>query len=252
MTAPRSFRSMGTDSTNTELRSPVVGDHEAMVALNNEFSAETSVLSASAMRALIDAAFFVSVAGSMEGFRIALDQAAAYDNPNFNWFRDKLHRFIYVDRVVVAKNARGLGVAGKMYRALTVAAKAAGHTVLCCEVNIAPPNPISDRFHEKFGFSEIGQARLPDRGKTVRYLMLPLHACLARSAHTHSLLRCGNARIGRDFHAGANAPFAARSPTCNLFKVYIGAQVGTGGEDPATPRCAARAWHCARSEGRPS
>jgi uncharacterized protein len=58
-----------------------------MVALNNEFSAETSVLTASALQAQIDAAFFVSVAGSMEGFCIALDQDAAYDNPNFNWFR---------------------------------------------------------------------------------------------------------------------------------------------------------------------
>jgi predicted GNAT superfamily acetyltransferase len=85
---------MGTDWTSTELPSPVVGDHEAIVALNNEFSAETSVLNASAMRARIDAAFFVSVAGSMDGFCIALDQAAAYDNPNFNWFRDKLQRFI--------------------------------------------------------------------------------------------------------------------------------------------------------------
>jgi uncharacterized protein len=59
-----------------------------------------------------------------------------------------------------------------MYQALKVAARAAGHTALCCEVNIAPPNPISDRFHERFGFSEIGRALLPDRGKTVRYLML--------------------------------------------------------------------------------
>jgi predicted GNAT superfamily acetyltransferase len=59
-----------------------------------------------------------------------------------------------------------------MCQALKVAAKAAGHTLLCFEVNIAPPNPISDRFHERFGFSEIGRALLPDRGKTVGYLIL--------------------------------------------------------------------------------
>lgn len=155
-----------------ELRSPQVGDHEAMVALNNEFWAETSVLTVAAMQALIDAAFFVRVAGSMEAFCVALDQDAGYDNPNFNWFRDRFRRFVYVDRVVVAKQAQGLGIAREMYRALRVAARAAGHPVLCCEVNIAPSNPASDRFHEKLGFSEIGQAVLPDRGKTVRYLML--------------------------------------------------------------------------------
>jgi uncharacterized protein len=153
-----------------ELRSPA--STRAMVALNNEFSAETSVLTAAAMQALIDAAFFVGISGKIDAFCIALDQDAAYNNPNFNWFRGKLQRFVYVDRVVVAKTAQGLGVAREMYQALRVAARAAGHTVLCCEVNISPPNPSSDRFHEKFGFSGIGQARLPDRGKTVRYLML--------------------------------------------------------------------------------
>ena len=154
------------------LRSPRAGDQETMVALNNEFSAETSVLTAAAMQLLIDAAFFVSIAGHMEAFCIALDQDATYDNPNFNWFRDRLQRFVYVDRVVVAKKAQDFGVAREMCQALKVAAKAAGHTLLCFEVNIAPPNPISDRFHERFGFSEIGRALLPDRGKTVGYLIL--------------------------------------------------------------------------------
>ena len=45
--------------------------------------------------------------------------------------------------------------------------------ILCCEVNIDPPNPVSDAFHAFFGFVEVGWAFLPDRGKSVRYLELP-------------------------------------------------------------------------------
>jgi predicted GNAT superfamily acetyltransferase len=63
------------------------------------------------------------------------------------------------------KKARGLAVAGKIHQALTVAAKAAGHTVLCCEVNIAAPDPVSDLFHEKFSCSEIGRSLFPTVGR---------------------------------------------------------------------------------------
>ena len=43
-----------------------------------------------------------------------------------------------------------------------------------CEVNCDPPNPVSDAFHAALGFREIGRARIVERSKTVRYLILPL------------------------------------------------------------------------------
>jgi predicted GNAT superfamily acetyltransferase len=49
-----------------------------------------------------------------------------------------------------------------------------GHTVLCCEINVDPPNVASDRFHGAFGFEEVGQAFLAERAKTVRYLSLSI------------------------------------------------------------------------------
>jgi predicted GNAT superfamily acetyltransferase len=45
-----------------------------------------------------------------------------------------------------------------------------GQALLCCEVNIEPPNPGSDRFHAALGFVEAGHATLSDRAKSVRYL----------------------------------------------------------------------------------
>jgi predicted GNAT superfamily acetyltransferase len=76
--------------------------------------------------------------------------------------------FLYVDRVVVAAEARGLGHARRLYDDL--AATAAGRP-LCCEINLVPPNPASLAFHERLGFAACGEADDPRNGKRVRYLV---------------------------------------------------------------------------------
>jgi hypothetical protein len=48
-------------------------------------------------------------------------------------------------------------------------ARAAGHERVVCEINFDPPNPGSDAFHAKLGFSEIGRATLANC-KSLRYL----------------------------------------------------------------------------------
>jgi predicted GNAT superfamily acetyltransferase len=156
------------------LRSPSGAEQVAMLALNNKFAVETSFLCLASMQELVALSFYTRIAGKTEAFCIALDQDAQYDNVNFNWFRQRYRRFVYIDRVVVAAQARGQGIARKMYSDLKMAAKNADHTVLCCEVNIDPPNVASDRFHEGFGFEEVGQAFLAKRAKTVRYLSLSI------------------------------------------------------------------------------
>ena len=49
-------------------------------------------------------------------------------------------------------------------------ARAARHDRVVCEVNLVPPNPGSDAFHDRMGFAEVGRATLGGAGKTVRYL----------------------------------------------------------------------------------
>jgi len=39
-----------------------------------------------------------------------------------------------------------------------------------CEVNLDPPNPVSDAFHATLGFAEVGHQALQGTSKTVRYL----------------------------------------------------------------------------------
>jgi predicted GNAT superfamily acetyltransferase len=142
----------------------------AVLELNNEHAKETSWLEVERLAALVGMAFYArGIGGGAKAFLIALDQDAAYDNPNFAWFKAQRESFVYIDRVVVAKSARGLGFAKRLYGDLFEAARQAGHVRVVCEVNSDPPNPASDAFHAAMGFEAIGQASIHGGIKTVRY-----------------------------------------------------------------------------------
>ena len=141
----------------------------AILALNNAHARELSWLEPERLDHLVGQAFLVLRAGEADAFLMTFDQSADYDSENFLWFRARYPRFVYVDRVVVADRARGRGLARRLYEALFDKARAAGHTLVTCEVNADPPNPASDAFHAALGFAEVGQAALKGGEKTVRY-----------------------------------------------------------------------------------
>jgi len=90
-------------------------------------------------------------------------------SPNFMWFKASRESFVYIDRIVVSISARDKGIARVLYEDLLAAAKRAGHSRVVCEVNIKPPNPVSEAFHVGMGFEEVGQATIHNGTKTVRY-----------------------------------------------------------------------------------
>lgn len=142
----------------------------AILALNNMFAVELSLLDRDRLEMLLREAFYARCLGGAEGFLIAFDPNAAYDSPNFGWFRDRYERFVYVDRLAVAPHRRGGGLARRLYADLLRHAAAAGHDRVGCEVNAEPPNPASDALHAALGFTLVGAASLAGSGKTVRYL----------------------------------------------------------------------------------
>ena len=143
-----------------------------MLELNNAHAPHVTVVDAVELQSLIDQAFHVGVRDEgRDAFVIALDQDADYGSPNFQWFKERLPHFLYVDRIVVSTGARGKGVGRELYEDLFKIGIATGHSVLACEVNVDPPNPISDRFHAALGFEEIGRAPDPRWSKIVRYLV---------------------------------------------------------------------------------
>lgn len=135
-------------------------------ALNEAHAVELSSLTPQRLQALIAAAWLAMADDDGGALLIAFDQDSAYDGLNFQWFKARLGRFVYVDRVVVADSRRGEGLARRMYEKVI---SASGDRPVVCEVNYDPPNPASEAFHARLGFAEVG--RILRDGKGVRYLM---------------------------------------------------------------------------------
>ena len=158
-------------ATDTDACRPIL---TALLTLNNAHEVELSRLDGDRLLRLVDQAFIARRIGLVEAFIISFDQDADYDGVNFQWFRDRYERFVYVDRVVVAPEARGRGHARRLYADLFHHARRAGRDRIVCEVNSSPPNPVSDAFHASLGFEEVGLASIHGGAKTVRYLSLEL------------------------------------------------------------------------------
>jgi predicted GNAT superfamily acetyltransferase len=146
----------------------------AVLALNNAHAKELSWFAPERLQYLVGHASLARRIGVLDAFLLAFDQDAPYDSPNFLWFRERVPRFVYVDRVVVATSARGRGLARTLYRDLFEQAAKAGHERVVCEVNSRPPNPQSDAFHAALRFAEVGYASIHGGAKDVRYLLRAL------------------------------------------------------------------------------
>jgi uncharacterized protein len=165
---------MTATSPSPPLITPLHAATEALLALNNDDAFQLSTLSLAEFDQLVHESFYSATTAASDALLIAFDQSSRYDGVNFLWFRARYDRFVYVDRVVVAPAARGRGYARALYTDLFQRAKSAGHHRIVCEVNLDPPNPVSDAFHASLNFSEVGRASIYNGAKTVRYLLRPL------------------------------------------------------------------------------
>jgi predicted GNAT superfamily acetyltransferase len=153
-----------------EIQNIGLPDMAGVLALNNAHAYETSFLDASGISALLDHAFYCrGIDRGATAFLIALDQNAPYDNPNFNWFKRRYGSFVYIDRAIVAGAARGHGFATRLYEDLFTKVRNGRHGRVVCEINIDPPNLVSDAFHEAMGFTAVGRAIICSGKKEVRY-----------------------------------------------------------------------------------
>jgi uncharacterized protein len=143
---------------------------EALLRLNNASARETSLLTPERFDRLIRSARVALFIPPAVALLLAFEDTDDYDGGHFLWFRSRPGRFLYIDRVVVAAEWRRHGLARMLYDDLFKRAARLGHSRIVCEVNLEPPNPVSDQFHGALGFAEIGRATFNDGAKTVRYL----------------------------------------------------------------------------------
>jgi len=144
---------------------------EGLLRINNSNARETSMLTQEKFERMIALARVATFIEPSAAFLLAFAENDEFDAGHFLWFKSRFDKFLYVDRVVVAEDRRRLGLARVLYADLFKRAEKLGHRSVVCEVNLQPPNPVSDRFHAAQGFEEVGRATIENGAKTVRYLL---------------------------------------------------------------------------------
>ncbi|HEY0230920.1 MAG TPA: GNAT family N-acetyltransferase [Dokdonella sp.] len=154
------------------IRDVLPHDLDSVLALNNAAGATILPLDAAGLRPLYAQASYFRLAevdGHIAGFLPAMREDADYDSPNFRWFRERYPAFTYIDRIIIAKPYRGLGLGRVFYADVTSYAETRV-PLLACEVFLEPRDDVSVLFHGTYGFQEVGQQTMPSNGRRVSLL----------------------------------------------------------------------------------
>jgi predicted GNAT superfamily acetyltransferase len=140
--------------------------HERVLAINAASLPAVTPLDAAELARLLSFANIALVAvrgDEVVGYAISMPRHAEYDGEEFLEFRKLIpHPFLYIDQLAVAPAHKGSGIARALYETLESAARELGQTLLCCEVNTLPPNPVSAVFHRALGFAPCGKLATRD------------------------------------------------------------------------------------------
>lgn len=145
---------------------------DAILALNNAAGSTILPLDGQGITRLAGYASYLRVAeadGQIAGFLLALRDGAPYDSPNYRWFSERYPEFVYIDRIVIARPFRRLGLGRVFYADVTSFAEVRV-PVLTCEVFLEPRDDVSVLFHGTYGFQEVGQQTMAGVGRRVALL----------------------------------------------------------------------------------
>ena len=144
-------------------------DFDRILELNEESVHFLSPLTREKLEHLDNQAELHKVAvaeGEVVAFCLAFREGADYDSVNYRWFADHYSSFLYVDRVVVDLKKQGLGLGSPPMKSVPLC-QGNRRALVTAEIDIEPPNPVSLKFHEKFGFHEVGRQEVVNGTKIV-------------------------------------------------------------------------------------
>ena len=101
--------------------------------------------------------------GELVGFCLVMPPGLPYTSSNYRWFSERYTDFAYLDRVGLRADHQGRGYGAALYAEVEKLTEAEWFTL---EVNLKPLNEGSLRFHQKLGFTEVGQ-QISSSGKLV-------------------------------------------------------------------------------------
>lgn len=151
-----------------------VREHEldAVLALNNSAGTTILPIDEAGIRWFNDNARYFRVAevdGKLAAFLVGITDGTNYTSPNYRWFAQQYASFVYIDRIVVARPFRGLGL-GRLFYADVTSFAEARVPMLTCEVFLEPRDDVSLLFHGTYGFQEVGQQVMKDVNRRVSLL----------------------------------------------------------------------------------
>jgi predicted GNAT superfamily acetyltransferase len=144
-------------------------DFGDILRLNSEwvhFASDLDAIALATLHAQSPYHRVVESGGRVVAFILALREGSDYASPNYRWFDDR-GPFLYVDRVIVGSPHQGKGLARMLYDDLLGFARETGVSRVVCELDIDPPNEASRRFHDGYGFSEVGTQWVGNGAKRV-------------------------------------------------------------------------------------
>ena len=108
--------------------------------------------------------------GEVCAFCVTFAPDAQDAGSNHQWFAERYKSFVYLDRIAIDSNHQNRRLGALLYQSVEQhMLDSAEYSLLCCEVNLEPPNLGSIRFHKRIGFTEVGQPS-PQQGYVVSLL----------------------------------------------------------------------------------
>ena len=141
------------------IRNANKGDFDSILALNQESVHFTSPMDLARLTHLDTQSAYhrvIELDGEVVAFLLALREGADYPNPNYGWFSGRFDSFLYVDRIVISSAQQGKRLGRALYDDLFAYARREGIDRIVCEFDVEPPNPVSQKFHARYGFNELG------------------------------------------------------------------------------------------------
>ena len=156
------------------VRNIEIADLARVLEINNANTPGVSELTMSELETDIENCLHALAIDNKHGEVCAFCITFAPDAPdagaNHRWFAERYKSFVYLDRIAIDSNHQNRGLGALLYQAVEQQMIRSGdHALLCCEVNLEPPNPGSLRFHKRIGFTEAGR-HSPQQGYVVSLL----------------------------------------------------------------------------------
>ena len=103
---------------------------------------------------------------TLAGFLLVLPMNIPYKSLNYNWFSVRYNNFAYIDRIAVKKEFKSSGIGTLLYTDLEKSLPKE-IKMIACEYNIKPLNMISENFHQKMAYKNVGTQLTENNTKKV-------------------------------------------------------------------------------------